>query len=160
MKYLLTFFSALFLITLSLNPVWSEGNVFGLLGKNKDDLNFKSAAEGCIKQAAENNDICLHIGPGKFANPRSQILPLKKAIEKKDFSAAAISVPEFHDEFRNKKFIIAPGVGKILSEYQKLLDDGLIHGFVSINFKQTGKLAYEPMKDAADGKPIPETTYV
>ncbi|MGM0419262.1 MAG: substrate-binding domain-containing protein [Thermodesulfobacteriota bacterium] len=313
MKYLLAVFSALFLITLSLNPVWSEGNIFGLLSKNKDDVNFKAAAEGCSKQAAQNNDICIHIGPEKSSNPRSQISALKKAIGKNDFSAIAISVvlsgvmaeavekyvnvpvitfdspfnkkdsfaaqayvgtdnvqfgrdlakiikkykpdggtvflmgdmhdtnlsqrvcgvrrelsgdsdfpankrlngeggwkefkrspwisgddhdrtmdqllytfkhfkpdafisvghwplintdkyrkilSEFHNEFRNKKYIIAAGVGKVLPEYQKLLEEGLVHGFVSINFKQTGKLAYKLMKNAANGKSVPETTYV
>lgn len=51
-----------------------------------------------------------------------------------------------HQYNKNSKTKIIVGIGKVLPEYQKLLDKGSIHGLVSIDFPETGKQAYKVMR--------------
>ena len=55
--------------------------------------------------------------------------------------------------------IIIAGVGQITDDYQALISDRLVHGMVSIDFAEIGRVTYQRMKEAAEGKAIPATTF-
>lgn len=66
----------------------------------------------------------------------------------------------FIDTLKKRKTIMVFGVGKVLPEYKSLLDDELVHGLVSINFKEIGKITYNTLKDVAAGKKVPEKIHI
>lgn len=84
-------------------------------------------------------DVFISVGQWPVVDPkayRKTILPFKEALIKKDL-------------------IMVVGVGKILPEYSDLMNEGLIHGFVSIDFPEIGRLSYGLMRDASLGKHVP-----
>ncbi|WP_158228865.1 substrate-binding domain-containing protein [Chitinimonas sp. BJB300] len=54
-----------------------------------------------------------------------------------------------------KKPIIIVAVGAISPEKKMLMDDKLIHGYVSLNFDQMGRLSYQNLRKLANGEKIP-----
>ena len=50
-------------------------------------------------------------------------------------------------------------IGAIGPEQAALMDEKLVHGYVSINFNEIGKRCYTFMRAAVEGKPIPPVTY-
>lgn len=66
----------------------------------------------------------------------------------------------YYEDIVSRKILMVFGVGKITPELRDLVDEGLIHGLVSINFNEIGRKTYEIMRDMADGRPVPEKTYI
>lgn len=57
------------------------------------------------------------------------------------------------------KRIIIIGIGKLMPAQQELLQEQLVHGYVSIDFDEMGRVAYFYLKRLAQGKAIPLLTY-
>jgi ribose transport system substrate-binding protein len=66
--------------------------------------------------------------------------------------------PYRHD-LKTRKTHIVVATGKVQSSYTDLLSDQLIHGLVSIDFKEIGRMTYLRMRQAHKGEPIPKVTY-
>ena len=66
----------------------------------------------------------------------------------------------FRESLIMKKQIVVVGVGKILPVHRQLVDEGLVHGLVSIDFNKIGQLGYQLMRDATEGKPLAPMTYI
>lgn len=64
------------------------------------------------------------------------------------------------EALRSKEIVIVVGVGKVLPDYHQLLKDELIHGYVSIDFENTGRSLYKSMKAAVHGLPLKAETYL
>jgi ribose transport system substrate-binding protein len=88
------FFVIFFVLLLPCRPAvcFAEGNIFAILGKSKDDYNFKAVVDGCNKLAKRNGDSCINISSEGAAHPRSQTKALLKAIRKYHLDAIAVSV--------------------------------------------------------------------
>lgn len=63
-------------------------------------------------------------------------------------------------KLKNNKVVIVIAVGKVQPSYTELLNDGLIHGLVSIDFKEIGRLTYLRMREAHLKIDIPVITQV
>ena len=88
-------------------------------------------------------DVFLSVGHWPVVNPKSYRL---------------VTGP-FREDLIKKKRIMIVGVGKITPEYAALMDEKLVHGYVSINFKEIGKKSFKLMKAAVEGKAIPPLVY-
>ena len=66
--------------------------------------------------------------------------------------------PYRHD-LKTRKTHVVVATGKVQSSYTDLLSDQLIHGLVSIDFKEIGRMTYLRMRQAHKGEPIPKVTY-
>ena len=66
--------------------------------------------------------------------------------------------PYRHD-LKIRKTHVVVATGKVQSSYTDLLSDQLIHGLVSIDFKEIGRMTYLRMRQAHKGEPIPKVTY-
>lgn len=64
----------------------------------------------------------------------------------------------YRNKLKNKNIAMIVAVGKIQPSYQELLNDGLLHGLVGINFKEIGRLTYQRMREAHQGLEIPTMT--
>lgn len=64
----------------------------------------------------------------------------------------------YRNNLKNKDIAMIIAVGKIQPSYVELLNDGLIHGLVSINFNEIGRLTYLRMRQAHLGMDIPALT--
>lgn len=69
------------------------------------------------------------------------------------------AVQAIRQDLIDKKKLVIVGVGKIQPEQAALMRDKLVHGYVSIDFPKMGKLTYQVMKAAAEGKPFAPVTY-
>ena len=88
-------------------------------------------------------DMIISVGHWPIENPESYrrtIAPFKDRILK-----------------GNNKLVV--GVGFINDEYKQLIADDIVHGFVSIDFVEIGRVTYQRMKEAAKGKMLPPTSY-
>lgn len=70
-----------------------------------------------------------------------------------------MAVQPMQQDLIDKKKLVIVGVGKIQPEQAALMRDKLVHGYVSIDFPKMGKLTYQVMKAAAEGKPFAPVTY-
>ncbi|MBC8212364.1 MAG: substrate-binding domain-containing protein [Gammaproteobacteria bacterium] len=76
------------------------------------------------------------------------------------------TIQPFKDQLSQRQSILLFAVGKQRPEYQALLDDQLIHGVVSIDFVETGRLIARRMRELINAekvKPltdVPFTTYL
>lgn len=68
------------------------------------------------------------------------------------------AVQAMQQDLIDKKKLVIVGVGKIQPEQAALMRDKLVHGYVSIDFPKMGKLTYQVMKAAAEGKPFAPVT--
>ena len=66
---------------------------------------------------------------------------------------------EVRGQLTSQKIKVLVGVGQISPAYKALLDEGLVHGLVSIDFTEIGRVTYEQMKKAAAGEPVAEVTH-
>lgn len=57
------------------------------------------------------------------------------------------------------KRLIIIGIGKLMPAQQELLQERLVHGYVSIDFEEMGRIAYFHLKRLAQGKAIPLLTH-
>lgn len=64
----------------------------------------------------------------------------------------------FHEDLIQKRPIMIIAAGTTGPKGQALLDDQLVHAFVSIDFEEIGKQAYLLMRDIAIGKPVTPMT--
>jgi len=69
------------------------------------------------------------------------------------------TVAPFRDALTSEKTQLVVGVGFISEAYQRLISDKLVHGMVSIDFVEMGRMTYHRMKDAAAGRPVPDNTF-
>jgi len=60
-------------------------------------------------------------------------------------------------EARRPLMIVA--VGKIMPEFVALMNEQLVHGYVSIDFERIGRACYRLMRSAVDHVPVPAVTY-
>lgn len=67
----------------------------------------------------------------------------------------------FSKELRQKERTIIVGIGSqsVLSA-ERLMNDGLIHGFVVIDFQEIGRYTYHVLQQIIEGEYVDETTYV
>ncbi len=63
------------------------------------------------------------------------------------------------DLLTSQKIKVLVGVGQLSPAYKALLDEGLVHGLVSIDFTEIGRVTYEQMKQAAGGGQVADATY-
>lgn len=68
-------------------------------------------------------------------------------------------VRDIQEQLINHRIMLFVGVGQISPAYRALLDEGLVHGLVSIDFTEIGRVTYEQMKQAAAGQEIPRVTH-
>lgn len=66
---------------------------------------------------------------------------------------------EVRGQLTSQKIKVLVGVGQISPAYKALLDEGLVHGLVSIDFTEIGRVTYEQMRKAAAGEPVAEVTH-
>lgn len=60
---------------------------------------------------------------------------------------------------QQEKMRLIVGVGRLSDEYKALVYEGLVHGLVSIDFKEIGRVTYQQLKQAAAGEPVPLVTH-
>lgn len=77
-----------------------------------------------------------------------------------DSEAYRQTVLPYREDMARKQPVVVAGVGCVRSAYKELLDEHLLHGLVSIDFHEIGRLSYRIMRDLIDGKEVPENTYV
>jgi len=65
-------------------------------------------------------------------------------------------VTPFRGDLEGGKSVVIAAVGKITPEMAQLLSDRLVRGYVSVDFYETGRLAYRTMKQLVEGLPVPE----
>ena len=68
------------------------------------------------------------------------------------------TVNRFTDRLVTGKTQMFVGVGRVNEQSRALLQAGLVHGLVSIDFDGIGKATYERLKEAATGADIPANT--
>lgn len=79
----------------------------------------------------------------------------------------AVEVPDnyrattgpYRQQLLKGETLFISGVGHISAAYQALISDGLVHGMVSIDFAEIGRITYQRMKEAAAGETLPATTF-
>lgn len=76
-----------------------------------------------------------------------------------DAQAYRKTVQPVQQALQQKQRIVIVGVGKIHPPQAALLRDKLVHGYVSIDFPKMGKLTYQVMKAAKEGRPFAPITY-
>jgi ribose transport system substrate-binding protein len=69
------------------------------------------------------------------------------------------TVTPFRKRLAGKTPIVIVVVGALQPAYRALMDDGLVHGYVSIDFVGMGRLTYLRMKEAQGGKPLPAQSF-
>lgn len=69
------------------------------------------------------------------------------------------TVRPFQQTLKNRKPLLVIGAGKILPEYQQLMQEQLLHALVSIDFYRIGELAYKNMKDSLQKKTLQAVIY-
>lgn len=62
-------------------------------------------------------------------------------------------------EVLSKQVILIHAGGQVDASLQALIDDGLVHGFVSSDFYEIGEISYQMMKSASKGYEIPLYNY-
>ena len=60
---------------------------------------------------------------------------------------------------KNEHMRMIVGVGRVSDEYRALLYEGLVHGLVSIDFTEIGRVTYQQLKRAARGETVPLVTH-
>jgi len=75
-----------------------------------------------------------------------------------DSQAYRQTIANYQQKFRNHEVIMVAGVGKAEAEYDELLKQHLLHGYVSINFPEIGRLSAKVMADLAQGKTLSDNT--
>ena len=68
-------------------------------------------------------------------------------------------VEPFRARLLGKQPLVIVAVGSITPDYASLLDEQLVHGYVSIDFERIGRECYELMKAAANGERLPAVTH-
>lgn len=60
----------------------------------------------------------------------------------------------------SEKIVVVVGVGRVLPNYSQLLEDKLVHGYVSIDFEKTGRSLYTSMQSAVHKRPLKAEIYL
>ena len=76
-----------------------------------------------------------------------------------DPAAYRKTVEPFRLELIAKERIMIVATGAIAPGQAALLDEKLVHGYVSLSYREIGRRCYTLMRAAAEGKPIPLVTY-
>ena len=76
-----------------------------------------------------------------------------------DPAAYRKTIEPFRQELIDKERMMIVAIGAIGPEQAALMDEKLVHGYVSLTYNEIGKLCYTFMRAAAEGKPIPPVTY-
>lgn len=76
-----------------------------------------------------------------------------------DTGAFRRATEPFRDILVERRCIAVFGVGKVLPEYRDLMQEGLVHGLVSIDFPEMGRLCYKTMRAVMDRRNVPEAIY-
>ncbi|MCT7361108.1 substrate-binding domain-containing protein [Thalassolituus pacificus] len=107
------------------------------------DSSQRALAQIRITLAEIKPDVMLSVGSWPLINPqayRNTLLP-------------------FQEELRKKKPLMIIGVGKILPEYNQLMQEQLLHALVSIDFFRIGELTYNNMLNSINKKPLKAVVY-
>lgn len=70
------------------------------------------------------------------------------------------AVQSFYLDITSKKRLMVFGVGNVIPEYRDMVEEGLIHGLVSIDFPEIGRQTYAILSDIIDKKPVPKETFI
>lgn len=111
---------------------------------NSGDKSERAVDQVCIMMDRMKPDVFISVGHWPIVDPNAY----QKAIK------------PYYDDIITKKRIMVFGVGKVPPEFQAMVDEGLIHGLVSINFFEIGRKTYGIMRDLVDGKQVPKETYI
>lgn len=69
-------------------------------------------------------------------------------------------IKSYKNKLVNKNIVLIVATGSITKEKSSLLEKGLIHGYVGIDFTLMGKSLIKAMIDTSNNKKIPEITYI
>lgn len=71
------------------------------------------------------------------------------------------TIEPIKEDIINKKHIIVLGIGaKSIPEVELLMKKGLLHGYVSIDFKEIGERSYHIMKDIVNGEKVDSLNFI
>ncbi|OUR72983.1 hypothetical protein A9Q78_05080 [Methylophaga sp. 41_12_T18] len=75
-----------------------------------------------------------------------------------DSQAYRQTIADYQHKFRSHEVVLVAGVGKTEPEYDELLEQHLLHGYVSINFPEIGRLSAKIMTELSQGKALTDNT--
>lgn len=76
-----------------------------------------------------------------------------------DASSYRETIQPYRQDIVDRKRLVIVGVGKVNPPQAALLNERLVHGYVSIDFPKMGRLTYQVMKSALEGKPVSAVTF-
>jgi ribose transport system substrate-binding protein len=76
-----------------------------------------------------------------------------------DSAAYRETVEPYREDLVSKRRIIIVCTGALRDELKSLLSDGLVHGYVVVNFDEIGRLTYLRTRELMDGKRVEAITY-
>jgi ribose transport system substrate-binding protein len=104
---------------------------------NSNDTVERTMAELETTLAAIRPDVFLSVGHWPLA----------------DIAAYRKTVQPYRDQLAARRIIMIAASGAMDPDRVSLMQEKLIHGYISIDFVQLGKLCYEEMEDAVSGRP-------
>lgn len=78
----------------------------------------------------------------------------------KDSEGYRLTVAPYREDIRKQLRTIVFAPGLLLPSYADLMSEKLVHGYVSGNFPEIGRLSYLYLKDILAGKDVPRITYI
>lgn len=126
----------------TVTKVCAQGHLFVSLSKSLDNRNFFLSLQGCNEAAAINNDWSELIGLKGSASPQPQALALEEAALFRRYDAYGFSV------------VMSSKIGKATQNLIELFDDGLVDGYVSIDFQTTGRMSYSVMNALVENQAV------
>lgn len=106
---------------------------------NSGDSNSRTMAELALTLSVLKPDVFLSVGHWPVIDP----------------VAFRATVEPFREALTRRERVVIAAVGKITPDMERLMSDRLVHGYVSVNFYETGRLAYRTMKQLVEGLPVP-----
>lgn len=73
-----------------------------------------------------------------------------------DAAAYRKTVAPYQDRLRNQRHVVVVGIGKATADITALMENGLLHGYVSIDFPNMGRESYDVMRRLVEGKTVPD----
>ncbi|MGQ5523260.1 substrate-binding domain-containing protein [Chitinimonas sp. PSY-7] len=126
--------------------------------KNQPLNGINGWTEASDSPSYTNDDDQLAIRQTKMAvlNPKIDVLIAVGHWPIVDESAFRTMMVSATADPKTGKPIVIVAVGAISPEKRALIDDQLVQGYVSLNFDQMGRLAYQNLNKLANGEKIPE----
>jgi len=106
---------------------------------NSGDTVARTMAELAMTFSVVQPDVFLSVGHWPVANP----------------SMFRDTVAPFRPDLVSGRCLVIAAVGHISPGMKALMDDKLVHGYVSVDFYETGRLVFQTMKRLVEGRPVP-----